>query len=85
MKRLMALFVLSLAGTGCVQTYWTKPDFNQADWDSDRYECERDMRQSDHPQDFFERCLVAKGYDKRIGPACMSIGFSRGRWRLPGL
>ncbi len=58
---------------GC-QTYWTKPGFNQADWNRDRYECERDMRQSGYygsgiigginAQNFFEECLVARGYYK---------------------
>jgi len=73
MKGTARLLLLSLAVAGC-QTYWTKPGFNQADWNRDRYECERDMRQSGYygggivgainAQDFFEECLVARGYYK---------------------
>lgn len=75
-RALLFLTAVSVAAVGCVQTYWTKPDFNQADWNRDTYECERDMRQSGYygggvlgeinAQNFFERCLAAKGYSKQI-------------------
>jgi hypothetical protein len=70
------VIVLSLAAivAACATAYWTKPGFNAADWNRDRYECERDMRQSGYygaglvgeinASAFFERCLVAKGYFK---------------------
>lgn len=72
MRGLVAI-VFCLALAGC-QTFWTKPGFNEADWNRDRYECDRDMRQSGYfgtgllgelnAQSFFESCLVAKGYSK---------------------
>ncbi len=71
------LIAFACSLTGCATVYWTKSGFNQADWDRDRYECERDMRQSGYygndlaavlsgntPEGFFERCLQAKGYYK---------------------
>jgi hypothetical protein len=74
---LSALFVLGTILAGCA-TYWTKPGFNPADWNRDRYECERDMRQSGYygsglfgainAQNFFEECLVARGYYKTRRP-----------------
>jgi hypothetical protein len=74
MKGPTALFLFGIAAAGCARTYWTKPGFNQADWNRDSYECERDMRQSGYygsgligalnAQDFQEPCLVAKGYYK---------------------
>jgi hypothetical protein len=63
--------------TACGRAYWTKPGFNQSDWNRDSYECERDMRQSGYfgtgwigagnAQGFFERCLGARGYYKVRG------------------
>ena len=71
------LFLLGVAATSCA-TYWTKDGFNQADWNRDSYECERDMRQSGYygegifgainAQNFQERCLVARGYYKTTRP-----------------
>jgi hypothetical protein len=73
--REVAGLVLFTVVAGC-QTYWTKPGFNQADWNRESYECERDMRQSGYygtgfigllnSQGFFERCLVGKGYYKTV-------------------
>jgi hypothetical protein len=71
MRRLALL--LTLAVPACAQVYWTKPGFSPADWQRDRYECERDARMSVlsfgtgivgalNEQDFFNRCLVAHGY-----------------------
>jgi hypothetical protein len=72
MRRAVVLLLLVLSTTGCARAYWTKAGFNQADWNRDSYECERDMRQSGYygtglfgalnAQNFEERCLVAKGY-----------------------
>ena len=73
----LGLAALMLGLGGCARFYWTKPGFNQADWNRDTYECERDMRQSGYfgtgfvgginAQQFQERCLVAKGYSKVRG------------------
>jgi hypothetical protein len=59
---------------GCTRAVWTKPGFNEADWNRDTYECERDMRQSGYfgggwvgamnARKFQERCLEARGYYK---------------------
>jgi hypothetical protein len=60
---------------GCTQYVWKHPDHNdQARFNRDAYECERDMRQSGYfgsgltgsinAQQFQERCMVARGYYK---------------------
>jgi len=81
MRRALVMVCLlgGLVPAGCARTYWTKAGFNQADWNRDTYECERDMRQSGYygsgligtlnAQDFFERCLAAKGYYKQAEAA----------------
>ena len=71
---LLACLVFALAG--CARTMWAKDGATQADFSRDAYECERDMRQSGYfggglmglanRQDFFERCMVAHGYEKRV-------------------
>ena len=76
-RNTVAVVLLAITVAGCTRTYWTKPGFNQADWNRDSYECERDMRQSGYygaglvgvinAENFQERCLVAKGYHKVTG------------------
>jgi hypothetical protein len=66
-----ALVASMFALAGC-SLCWTKPGFTQAEWNRDRYECERDVRQSSYygggiiggynMQEFFNECLVARGY-----------------------
>src|SRR6266498_1347434 len=67
--------IFALLFTGCAQYIWMHPDHNdQARFNRDSYECERDMRQSGYyggglvgqvnAQGFAERCMVARGYYK---------------------
>lgn len=73
------LIFLFLILAGCTQYMWTRTD-GRTDQEAvdqfrkDRYECERDMRQSGYyggglagameAQGFGERCLRARGYKK---------------------
>jgi hypothetical protein len=60
--------------TACAQALWDKPGATQQDFATDSYGCERDARQSGYFgggiigainfQNFYERCLVARGYRK---------------------
>jgi hypothetical protein len=60
--------------TACATFVWTKDSFTQQDFLRDRYECERDMRQSGYyggglagainMQNFFDSCMVARGWRK---------------------
>jgi len=75
MKPLFFL-ISALLFIGCAAQYvWKHPDHNdQARFNRDAYECERDMRQSGYfgggltgqinAQQFQERCMVARGYYK---------------------
>src|SRR5262249_10101529 len=79
MERLLPIFALMFGLAGCAQVYWTKAGFSEAEWNRDRYECERDMRQSGYygtglvgalnAENFFEGCLVARGYYKTTAAA----------------
>lgn len=64
-----------LLGACAAQTVWTKPGVSREDWRSDQYSCERDTRmsaasfgggvaQSYFAQQFYNRCLEAKGYSR---------------------
>ncbi len=77
--RTLCLSVLFLVSTGCTQYVWQRTDgrTDQAaieQFRKDRYECERDMRQSGYygagaygaveAKGFGERCMQARGYNK---------------------
>ena len=77
MKKLMILLamVIGLLMSGCAtQTVWTHPDYTPEKWAKDRYECEKDARQSGYfgtgivgsinMQNFFNGCLESKGWTK---------------------
>jgi len=74
MKTQIAIAIALLGLSGCTQYRWTHPNFTQASWHRDTYECEKDMRQSAYfgtglvgqlnAADFQERCLQARGYSK---------------------
>ena len=76
MKRLLLVGGLALSLAGCVRTIWVKDGATRADFNRDAYECERDARQSGYfgggliglanMQDFMDRCMVARGYEKRV-------------------
>ncbi len=73
----VAAAISLLIVTSCQHVVWTKAGFNPADWNRDRYECERDMRQSGYyggglvgeanAASFFASCLIARGYYKTDG------------------
>jgi hypothetical protein len=58
--------------SGCAQKVWVKPGATQEEFRMDRYQCEKDVRQSGHfdsgflgtmeMQQFFNECMNAKGY-----------------------
>ena len=66
-----ALVVLA-ASSGCVSTAsWVKPGATPADLERDSYECERDARQAQPPDNpfgpalrkqMFERCMKVRGW-----------------------
>jgi hypothetical protein len=74
MNKLLAAVVVVLAGcTESSSMVWDKPGATQADYNKDRYECEKDTRQSGYfghgfigaanMVDFFKQCMAARGYE----------------------
>lgn len=74
MNRLILLTIFATLVSGCAQVYWEKYGVSQQEYSRDRYECERDRRQSnfDDSEDMFARsrfedlCMRSKGYDKVV-------------------
>ncbi len=74
MNRIILLSFLSLILNGCAQVYWEKYGVSPQEYAKDRYECERDRRQSyfDESESLFARsqfeelCMQSKGYNKVI-------------------
>ena len=72
--RFIAGVFLTFILSSCAQVYWEKYGVSQQEYTRDRYECERDRRQSyfDAYEDDFARirfeemCMMAKGYNKVI-------------------
>lgn len=75
MKKLILLaMVMALLLGGCATYTWRHPEYTPEKWARERYECERDARQSGYygtgiygamnMQAFFERCLESKGWVK---------------------
>ena len=70
--KVLSAIVLSVALNGCAQTVWLKPGASQQDFASDRYSCERDVRQSGYyggglmgainMENFFNQCMGAHGW-----------------------
>jgi len=66
--------VSGLLVSGCATYTWRHPEYTPEKWARERYECERDARQSGYfgtgiygalnMQAFFERCLESKGWVK---------------------
>jgi hypothetical protein len=73
-KLLMLTMVLGLLVSGCATYTWRHPEYTPEKWARERYECEKDARQSGYygtgiygamnMQAFFERCLESKGWVK---------------------
>ena len=71
-KGLVVLGLLAL--TACSHIVYTNPNYTPELWAKDRYECERDARQSGYfgtgiygalqMQGFFDRCMEARGWTK---------------------
>ena len=89
MTRLWGLLVLlMLVGCG-TQMAWNKPGVTQAEFNRDRYSCERDARQSGYfgsglagaanMQGFFHRCMEAQGYTLEAQAAPVTSGASDAR------
>lgn len=78
--RLVVAVGAALCLQACGASCWTRGNFTQSDWQRDRYECERDMRQSGYygsgivgamnAKGFFEECLEARGYYKTDRSVC---------------
>lgn len=73
-KIIFTLLLLSACSTQTV--IWEKPGADSQTQIRDKYECERDVRQGGYygsgitadinMQEFYERCLIAKGWNKTI-------------------
>lgn len=67
--------MLALILSGCAPTIYDKPSGSQAQFNADKYLCEKDMRQSGpfgpgligiyNSNKFFDRCMIARGYTIR--------------------
>jgi len=76
MKRraLWVLPFLMLGAAGCTPMMWVKPGLTEAEFRRDRYECERDARQSGYfgqglagqlnMIEFAKQCMRARGYNE---------------------
>jgi hypothetical protein len=75
MKSHFYLVLLLLGMLGCAHEYhWAKLEATQQEWTKDSYECERYAKERAYlekgwmghltRQNFFDRCLLAKGYYK---------------------
>jgi clan AA aspartic protease (TIGR02281 family) len=72
MKHVALAAAIALCVAGCARNVWVKPGATQADFNVDRYDCERDARQSGYfgtglvgalnMQGFYNRCMVAHGW-----------------------
>lgn len=73
--RLAGTLMLAALLGGCAQMIFEKSGVTQQEFSKDKYECERDSRQSGYygeglvgalnMQGFFDRCMEARGYTKR--------------------
>ena len=78
MKHLAVAAAITLGVAGCAKDVWVKPGATQADFNVDRYACERDARQSGYfgtglvgalnMKGFYERCMVAHGWNLQREP-----------------
>jgi hypothetical protein len=72
-RPLVLLLALGLLA-GCTRYVYRHPEYTAQRWNTDRYECERDARQSGYfgtgvsasiaMQEFFDRCMLARGWTK---------------------
>ena len=74
MRRIILAVLIAVTLGGCAQYMWVKNGATDAEFRKDRYECERDMRQSGYyggglygalnMMEFGEQCMRARGYQK---------------------
>jgi clan AA aspartic protease (TIGR02281 family) len=79
MEKYVFLAPLALVLVSCGQTVWVKPGASQQEFTTDRYDCEKDARQSGYfgtgllgainMQNFFDNCMNAHGYYAQKGAA----------------
>lgn len=78
-----AMVAVGLMLAGCVSGGWQKPGGTARDFQRDAYDCERDIRQSVHPggldvrAGYFERCLMAHGWENNAGDKGFSAAVPR--------
>ena len=75
MKKVVAVILL-VSLSGFAQTVWNKPGVSQTEFNLDKYNCEKDARQSGYfggglvgainMQNFAEQCMTAHGYTKMV-------------------
>jgi hypothetical protein len=72
MKRFLASFVLIVLMTGCASLNyrWTKPNFNQDQFEKDNEECQKSLSQLSEEE--INECLTEKGY--KFEPPPMTVG-----------
>jgi hypothetical protein len=66
----------TLIVSGCAQYRWLHPNYTEATFKRDAYDCEKDMRQSAYfgtgiggairAREFQDRCMEARGYTKTL-------------------
>lgn len=71
----MWMLMVTLPLVSCARRVWYKQGADKADYNRDAYSCERDARQSGYFgtgyvgaanfADFYERCMVAHGWERR--------------------
>ncbi len=73
-KYLVLTIVILLTLCACAQVYWEKPGVSEQEYAQDRYECEKDRRQSYFNESemgyaenrFEDLCMHSKGYTKIV-------------------
>ncbi len=75
MNHRLPLLVFLLGLCGCAHEYhWAKAEVTPQEWTKDAYECERSAKERAYfarafmgmlmVQNFFDQCLLARGYSK---------------------
>jgi membrane-associated protease RseP (regulator of RpoE activity) len=81
--KLLGLGLVAVCLTACAPTTWVKPGATQQDFLTDKYSCEKDMRQSMYfgggiigainADNFQSECMVAKGWRQQQGQAAPAV------------
>ena len=72
LKDAMTLVLITIGLSACAQETWVRPGASQADLRSDRFQCERDSRQTGYLGsgmlgemnigNFFDECMASRGW-----------------------